>query len=68
MVTIIPSDDSVSGLAEEEYEASVATLKSLADTLDADCVLLREKKNKTGTQGQYLVRKKADAEDFMEVR
>lgn len=64
----VGADDSVSGLAEEEYEASVATLKSLADTLDADCVLLREKKNKTGTQGQYLVRKKADAEDFMEVR
>ncbi|XP_045624863.1 LOW QUALITY PROTEIN: GTP-binding protein 1 [Procambarus clarkii] len=64
----VGADDSVCGLLEEEYAASVATLKSLADTLEADCILLREKKSKTGTQGQFLVRKKADAEDFMEVR
>lgn len=65
---IVSSDDSVCGLPEDEYDASVATLKSLADTLEADCVLLREKKSKTGTQGQFLVRKIADPEDFMEVR
>ncbi|XP_076054135.1 GTP-binding protein 1-like isoform X2 [Oratosquilla oratoria] len=64
----VGADDSVSGLAEEEYEASVATLKSLAETLDADCIFLREKKSKTGTLGQFLVRRRADAKDFMEVR
>ncbi|KAK3859724.1 hypothetical protein Pcinc_018177 [Petrolisthes cinctipes] len=64
----VGADDSVSGLGNEEYEASVATLQSLADTLESDCVLLREKKSKTGTQGQFLVRRKADSQDFMEVR
>lgn len=64
----VGADDSVSGLSGEEYDASVATLRSLADTLEADCVLLREKKSKTGTQAQFLVRRKADSQDFMEVR
>lgn len=67
-LSLLSADDSVCGLPEEEYEASVATLKSLADTLEADCVLLRERKSKTGTQGQFLVRRKADSQDFMEVR
>ncbi|MPC14095.1 GTP-binding protein 1 [Portunus trituberculatus] len=64
----VGADDSVYGLPEDEYAASVATLRSLADTLEADCVLLREKKSKAGTQGQFLVRRKADSNDFMEVR
>ena len=46
----------------------MATLKSLADTMEADCNLLREKQLKSGTQGQFLVRRKADSQDFMEVR
>ncbi|RXG52841.1 GTP-binding protein 1 [Armadillidium vulgare] len=63
------ADDSVSGLDISAYEASVATLKTLTETLDADCVLLREKKcAKDCLQGQYLVRKRADVQDFMEVR
>lgn len=66
-LTCLP-DDSGFGLPDDEYEASVATLRSLADTLEADCVLLREKKSKAGTQGQFLVRRKADSQDFMEVR
>ncbi|XP_037094162.1 GTP-binding protein 1-like [Pollicipes pollicipes] len=56
------------GLSQDEYDASVATLQSLATTLDADCVLLREKKVEGGITGQYLVRKRADEQDFMEVR
>lgn len=68
-IVLIPSDDSVSGLDISAYEASVATLKTLTETLDADCVLLREKKcAKDCLQGQYLVRKRADVQDFMEVR
>ena len=31
------------GLVDAEYEASVATLESIAATLNAKCVLLREK-------------------------
>ncbi|KAG7177355.1 GTP-binding protein 1-like, partial [Homarus americanus] len=57
----VGADDSVCGLPEDEYEASVATLKSLADTLEADCILLREKKSKTGTQGQVAVVGNVDA-------
>ena len=62
-------DDSSSGLCEKDYDASVATLKTLAETIDADCIFLREKKiSKSATQGQFLVRKRADVQDFMEVR
>lgn len=63
------TDDSVTGLDYSAYEASVATLKILSESLDADCILLRERKcGKVGIQGQYLIRKRAEVQDFMEVR
>ncbi|KAF2363867.1 Transcription factor GTP-binding domain [Trinorchestia longiramus] len=67
------ADDSVSGLSPEDYEASVASLQVLAEAQNADCVLLRERsgggtKARPHVMGQYLVRKKADITDFMEVR
>ena len=38
-----PEDaESASGLNEADYNASVATLRSIAMSLDSDCVLLRE--------------------------
>lgn len=40
----------------------------MAASLDADCVLLRERLEKAGTVAEYLVRKRADEKDFMEVR
>ena len=52
----------------DEYEASVATLQSLAETLDADCVLLRNKKGEQGMTGQYLVRRRVIEQDFLEIR
>ncbi|CAG0921887.1 unnamed protein product [Notodromas monacha] len=61
-------DDSESGLTVDEMEASIATLKSIASTLDADCVLLREKKLENGMCVQFLVRQRASEEDFMEIR
>ena len=68
-MNISPSDDSLSGLETKDYQASVATLKVITETLDADCILLREKQcGNAGIQGQYLIRKRADTQDFMEVR
>lgn len=64
----IAEDGSEDGLKEDEYEASVATLQSLAATLEADCVLLRQSKVDHGLTGQYLVRRRLDQQDFLEIR
>ncbi|XP_015607433.1 GTP-binding protein 1 [Cephus cinctus] len=64
----IGEDGSEDGLKEDEYEASLATLQSLAATLEADCVLLRQSKVDKGLTGQYLVRKRLDQQDFLEIR
>ena len=57
------------GLTEEEMAASVATLRSIADILESDCNQLRVKPCDGGkTTEQWLVRKKADTRDFMEIR
>jgi hypothetical protein len=61
-------DGSESGLKQDEYDASVATLQSLAATLDADCMLLRQRKVEEGVTGQYLVRRRVDQQDFLEIR
>lgn len=56
-----------SGLSEEDYVASVATLRSIATTLSADCVTLRERqaaRGERGRTGQYLIRRRAEEEDF----
>ncbi|KAK4020155.1 GTP-binding protein 1 [Daphnia magna] len=57
-----------SGLTKEDYKASVATLESIATTLEADCVLLRERSSECGIIGQYLIRHRAEQEDFVEIR
>ncbi|XP_026469311.1 GTP-binding protein 1 [Ctenocephalides felis] len=64
----IGEDGSDSGLQPEEYCASLATLQSLSETIDADCVELRQRKAESGTTGQYLIRKRLDQSDFMEIR
>jgi len=57
------------GLTEEELAASVATLQSIADILESDCNLLRSKPCDAGKKSvQYLVRRRADTRDFMEIR
>lgn len=61
-------DDGSCGLSEEEMDASVATLESMASTLEADCVLLRKHKVEQGNVSEYLVRKRAKDNDFVEVR
>ncbi|XP_014210983.1 GTP-binding protein 1 [Copidosoma floridanum] len=64
----VGGDGSEDGLKDDEYEASVATLQSLAATLEADCVLLRQNKVERKLTGQYLVRKRLDQQDFLEIR
>ncbi|XP_035224507.1 GTP-binding protein 1-like [Stegodyphus dumicola] len=61
-------DNGSCGLSEEEMAASVATLESMASTLEADCVLLRKHKVEQGDVSEYLVRKRAKDNDFVEVR
>lgn len=61
-------DGGDNGLDQEEYAASLATLQSLATTLDADCVELRQRKSEKGMTGQYLIRRRVDQADFMEIR
>ena len=43
-------------------------LKLLCEACDADIVLLREKPAEEGNVAEYLVRNRADENDFMEVR
>ncbi|XP_075165831.1 GTP-binding protein 1 [Haematobia irritans] len=64
----VGEDGGDSGLDEDEYQAAVATLQSLATTIDADMVLLRQRKMEKGMTGQYLIRKRVDTSDFMEIR
>ncbi|CAO1421446.1 unnamed protein product [Diamesa tonsa] len=64
----IGEDGSDSGLELEEYAASLATLQSLATTLNADCVNLRQRKGEKGLTGQYLIRCRVIENDFMEIR
>lgn len=61
-------DGGENGLDDDEYAASVATLQSLVTTIDADLVLLRKRKVEKGNTAQYLIRKRVDTSDFMEIR
>lgn len=56
------------GLSEEEFEAAEATLTLLTASLDADCVLLRRKPCNKGQAAQFLVRRRVDEHDFLEIR
>ena len=66
MIVVVEND--VPGLSEEDMEASVATLRSLAETLGTECVLLRQHPEKAGHIAEYLLRNRALEDDFMEVR
>lgn len=55
-------------LRDDELDAAVATLQSLATTLECSCVKLRERKELGGTIAQYLIRRLLDQTDFLEIR
>ncbi|XP_062622202.1 GTP-binding protein 1-like [Saccostrea cucullata] len=56
------------GLSPEDMQASIATLKSIAESLHLEMVQLRERKEGEGLVTEYLLRKTLDNDDFMEVR
>ncbi|NXA83808.1 GTPB1 protein, partial [Thryothorus ludovicianus] len=62
------SDGTEYGLGEADMEASYATLKSMAEQLEADVILLREHQEAGGKVRDYLVRKRVGDNDFLEVR
>lgn len=57
----------VGGLTKDDFDASVATLQSIADSLEASMIQLRVRGNDKLT-AQYLIRKRAPEQDFTEIR
>ncbi|XP_060063349.1 GTP-binding protein 1-like [Ylistrum balloti] len=56
------------GLSEEDMQASIATLTSIAQPQNLEMVKLRERKEAGGSVVEFLLRKTLEPEDFMEVR
>ncbi|CAI9739515.1 GTP-binding protein 1-like [Octopus vulgaris] len=56
------------GLKDEDLEASVATLQSIAQSLGLECVCLRVRQAEKGKVSEFLLRKKVAQQDFMEIR
>ncbi|XP_019614942.1 PREDICTED: GTP-binding protein 1-like isoform X2 [Branchiostoma belcheri] len=63
-----PEDGDDVGLTEAELKASEDTLRKLADSIDAVVTPLRQRQLGSGYMTEYLIRKRVDEEDFMEVR
>ena len=61
-------DGETPGLNEDDIFASAATLKMITQTLGLEMVLLRQKREVDGVVQEYLLRKKLELADFMEVR
>ncbi|KAG7255167.1 hypothetical protein CRUP_029948 [Coryphaenoides rupestris] len=57
-----------SGLGEKDMEASVATVTSLCEQIEADLIFLRERAEAGGKIRDYLIRRRVDELDFLEVR
>ncbi|XP_054997112.1 GTP-binding protein 1 [Sorex araneus] len=62
------SDGTEYGLSEADMEASYATVKSMAEQIEADVILLRDRQEAGGRVRDYLVRKRVGDNDFLEVR
>ncbi|XP_076810177.1 GTP-binding protein 1-like isoform X2 [Clavelina lepadiformis] len=60
--------DVESGLCDEELAASKATLLSLAESLDCHCTLLRERPADKGKIAEFLIRRRYEENDFLEVK
>lgn len=56
------------GLQDDEYEASLKNLKSIASHLDAHCIELNRRKVDEGFSGHCLIRKQLYEQDFLEIR
>uniref|UniRef100_A0A8C9R8M4 GTP-binding protein 1 n=1 Tax=Scleropages formosus TaxID=113540 RepID=A0A8C9R8M4_SCLFO len=64
----VGSDGGDYGLSEADMEASVATVQSLTEQLEADLILLRERTEAGGRVRDYLIRRRVGEADFLEVR
>ncbi|XP_017263870.1 GTP binding protein 1, like isoform X2 [Kryptolebias marmoratus] len=62
------SDGGDYGLNEKDTEASVATVRSLCEQIEADLILLRERTDAGGKIQDYLIRRHVGEQDFLEVR
>lgn len=56
------------GLDEKDMEASIATVCSMCEQLDADLIPLRERNETAGLVRDYLIRRRVGELDFLEVR
>lgn len=56
------------GLNDSDMEASVATVRSLCEQLDADLIPLRDRSEAAGLVRDYLIRRRVGELDFLEVR
>lgn len=56
------------GLDEKDMEASVATVRSLCEQIEADLIMLRERTDAGGKIRDYLIRRRVGEQDFLEVR
>ncbi|KAK1878117.1 GTP-binding protein 1 [Dissostichus eleginoides] len=62
------SDGGDWGLDEKDMEASVATVRSMCEQVDADLITLRERNEAAGLVRDYLIRRRVGELDFLEVR
>ena len=63
-----PSDGGDWGLDEKDMAASVATVHSMCEQVDADLIPLRERNEAAGLVHDYLIRRRVGELDFLEVR
>lgn len=68
MSGLLSPDGTEYGLSEADMEASYATVKSMAEQIEADVILLRDRQEAGGRVRDYLVRKRVGDNDFLEVR
>ena len=56
------------GLTEEEMTSSMGTLNKMAQRLNCECLVLRERREEGGVVVDVLLRSRVGEKDFMEIR
>lgn len=64
----VGSDGGDYGMNESDMQASVATVRSMCEQIEADLILLRERTEAGGQVRDYLIRRRVGEADFLEVR
>ncbi|KAL1278247.1 hypothetical protein QQF64_024920 [Cirrhinus molitorella] len=64
----VGSDGGDYGLNDSDMQASVATVRSMCEQIEADLILLRERTEAGGQVRDYLIRRRVGEADFLEVR